>query len=66
MIRAIFVQGAIAAVLFAPLSVLALGKWRGASVRAAVSPAAPLKPGSILLRLAILVAAFVFLYLFFG
>ena len=66
MIRAIFVQGAIAAALFAPLAVLALGKWRGASVRAPVSPAAPLKFGSILLRLAILVAAFVFLYLFFG
>ena len=65
MIRAIFVQGAIAAALFAPLAVLALGKWRG-SVRAPVSPAAPLKFGSILLRLAILVAAFVFLYLFFG
>ncbi len=54
MIRAIFVQGAIAAALFAPLAVLALGKWRG-SVRAPVSPAAPLKFGSILLRLAILV-----------
>ncbi len=66
MIRAIFVQGAIAAALFAPLAVLALGKWRGASVRAAVSPAAPLKLASILLRLAILVAAFVYLYLFFG
>ncbi|HTF23414.1 MAG TPA: hypothetical protein VK937_05770 [Candidatus Limnocylindria bacterium] len=66
MIRAIFVQGAIAAALFAPLAVLALGKWRGASVRAPLSPAAPLKFGSILMRLAILVAAFVFLYLFFG
>jgi hypothetical protein len=65
MIRAIFVQGAIAAALFAPLAVLVLGKWRGVSVRAALSPA-PLKFGSILLRLAILVAAFVFLYLFFG
>jgi len=65
MIRAIFVQGAIAAALFALLAVLALGKWRG-SVRAPVSPAAPLKFGSILLRLAILVAAFVFLYMFFG
>jgi hypothetical protein len=28
MIRAIFVQGAIAAALFAPLAVLTLGKWR--------------------------------------
>src|SRR6266849_5986737 len=66
MIRAIFVQGAIVAALFAPLAVLALGKWRAASLRAPTSPAAPLKPASILLRLAILVAAFVFLYMFFG
>jgi hypothetical protein len=66
MIRAIFVQGAIAAALFAPLAVLVLGKWRVASVRAPVSPAAPLKLASTLLRLAILVAAFVFLYMFFG
>jgi hypothetical protein len=66
MIRAIFVQGAIAAALFAPLAILVLGKWRIASVRAPVSHAAPLKLASILLRLAILVAAFVFLYMFFG
>ena len=65
MIRAIFVQGAIASALFAPLAVLALGKWR-ASVRAPMLPSAPLKAASILLRLAILVAAFVFLYMFFG
>src|SRR5271154_861369 len=32
MIRAIFVQGAIAAALFAPLAVLTLGKWRGAAL----------------------------------
>jgi hypothetical protein len=66
MIRAIFVQGAIAAALFAPLAVLALGKWRAASVRAPMSPAAPRKLASILPRIAILVAAFVFLYMFFG
>ena len=66
MIRAIFVQGAIAAALFAPLAVLALGKWRAASLRAPMSPAAPPRMASILLRLAILVAAFVFLYMFFG
>ncbi len=66
MIRALFVQGAIVAALFAPLAVLALGKWRAASLRAPMSPAAPLKLASILLRLAILVAAFVFLYMFFG
>ncbi len=66
MIRALFFQGAIAAALFAPLAVLVLGKWRAASVRAPMPPAAPLKLASILLRLAILVAAFVFLYMFFG
>jgi len=66
MIQAIFVQGAIAAALFAPLAVLALGKWRVASLLVPVSPAAPLKPASIMLRLATLVAAFVFLYMFFG
>ncbi len=66
MIRAIFVQGAIAAALFAPLAVLALGKWRAALLRAPMSPASPLKLASILLRLAILVVAFVFLYMFFG
>ena len=66
MIRAIFVQGAIAAALFAPLAVLAFGKWRAASVRPPRSPAAPLKLASILLRIAMLIAAFVFLYMFFG
>src|SRR6266849_3107865 len=58
MIRALFVQGAIVAALFAPLAVLALGKWRAASLRAPMPSAAPLKPASILPRLAILVAAF--------
>ena len=78
MIRAIFAQGAIATALFAPLAVLALGKWHAGSqgapsVRAGSfgvwvprSPAAPRKPAVILLRVAILVAAFVFLYMFFG
>jgi len=66
MIRAIFVQGAIAAALFAPLAVLVLGKWGAASIRAPISPAAPSKLASIVLRLVILVAAFVFLYMFFG
>src|SRR4029077_8380643 len=66
MIRAIFVQDAIAAALFAPLAVLALGKWRAAPPGAPRPPAAPLNPGSILPRVAILVVAFVFLYLFFG
>jgi hypothetical protein len=66
MIRAIFVQGAIAAALFAPLAVLALGKWRAASLRAPLSAADPRKLASILLRVAILVVAFVFLYMLFG
>jgi len=66
MIRAIFVQGAIAAALFAPLAVLALGKWRATSIRPPMSPAVPPKPASLLLRVAILAAAFVFLYMFFG
>ena len=66
MIRAIFVQGAIAAALFAPLAVLALGRWRDASLRAPLPAADPRKLASILLRVAILVVAFVFLYMFFG
>src|SRR5216684_5089713 len=64
MIRAIFVQGAIAAALFAPLAVLALGKWRPASPPP--SPPAPLKLASLLPGLALLVPSFVFLYMFFG
>jgi hypothetical protein len=66
MIRAIFVQGAIAAALFAPLAVLALGKWGVGSIHAPISPAVRPRLASILVRLAILVAAFVFLYMFFG
>ncbi len=66
MIRALFLQGAIVAALFAPLAVLALGKWRAAALRAPRSPAAPPRLASILLRLGILAAAFVFLYMFFG
>src|ERR1700682_3397232 len=66
MIRAIFVQGAIAAALFAPLGVLALGKGRPTPIPPPMSPAVPPKLASILVRLAILVAAFVFLYMFFG
>jgi hypothetical protein len=66
MIRAIFIQGAIAAALFAPLAVLVLGKWRVASTPAPLPPAARLKMAWLSPRLAILVAAFVFLYMFFG
>jgi hypothetical protein len=66
MIRAIFVQGAIADALFAPLAVLLLGKWRAASIRASKPAVVWPKLSSILLRLVILVVAFVFLYMFFG
>ena len=66
MIRAIFVQGAIAAALFAPLAVLVLGKWRNVSLPVLESPAILPKPASILLRITILVAAFIVLYMFFG
>ena len=64
MIRAIFLQGAIAAVLFAPLAVLVLGKWRSPGL---ASPAPTrMRAGSAAWRLAIIVVAFVFLYMFFG
>ncbi len=66
MIRAIFLQGAITAALFAPLAVLLLGKWRTSSP----APTTP-SPGrwyasSVATRLAVIVVAFVFLYMFFG
>src|SRR5260370_392970 len=48
MIRAIFVQGAIAAALFAPLAVLALGTCPAASLPAPTSPTFPLQLPSIL------------------
>lgn len=66
MVRAIFVQGAIATALFAPLAVLVLGKWRDA-MPAVVSPAAArMRAASAAWRIALLVIAFVFLYMFFG
>jgi len=66
MVRAIFVQGAIATALFAPLAVLLLGKWRVAMV-GTVSPApARIGAASAAWRIAFLIIAFVFLYLFFG
>ena len=66
MVWAIFVQGAIATALFAPLAVLVLGKWR-AAMPAAV-PAAPerMPVATAAWRLALLIVAFVFLYMFFG
>lgn len=66
MVRAMLVQGAIAAALFAPLAVLVLGKWR-AAMPAVVSPApARMRAASAAWRIVFLVIAFVFLYMFFG
>ncbi len=59
-IRAIFLQGAISAALFAPLAVLILGKWPASVSRASVVGGLKFK------TVAILVVAFVFLYMFFG
>jgi hypothetical protein len=66
MIRAIFLQGAITAALFAPLAVLLLGKWRTSSPARATSPPGRWHASSVATRLAIIVLAFVFLYMFFG
>ncbi len=65
-IWAIFLQGAITAALFAPLAVLLLGKWRTSkSTPANSSPdRLPAKPTPTVL--AVIVVAFVFLYMFFG
>jgi hypothetical protein len=63
LIGAIFLQGAISTLLFAPATVLLLGKWRtplAGSGRARLH--APLTP----MRVALIVFAFVFLYMFFG
>lgn len=66
MIPAIFLQGAIATALFAPVAVLLLGKW-GAAPRAPLVPApARMRASSAVWRLVLIVAAFVFLYMFFG
>jgi hypothetical protein len=66
MIRALFLQGAIATALFAPLAVLLLGKWR--AVSQAPAPPAPtyMRASFWAWRLALIVVAFVFLYMFFG
>jgi hypothetical protein len=66
MIRAIFIQGAIGMALFAPLAVLVLGKWRGAKPPTAVPTAEHMRASSVAWKLALLVVAFVFLYMFFG
>jgi hypothetical protein len=66
MIRAIFLQGAITAALFAPLAVLLLGKWRTSSPARTISSAGRWSASSVATRLAVIVVAFVFLYMFFG
>lgn len=66
MIRAIFLQGAIATLLFVPLAVLLLGKWRAPSQSAAPHPPTHVPISFWAWRLAFVVIAFVFFYMFFG
>jgi hypothetical protein len=66
MIKALFLQGAIAAALFAPLAVLLLGKWRAPSQATKSVAPARMDTSSAAWRLALIVGAFVFLYMFFG
>ena len=66
MLPALFLQGLIADALFAPLAVLILGKWRAPSSADAGPAPARLAASSLTWRIALLVVAFVFLYLFFG
>lgn len=66
MIRAIFLQGAIATALFVPLAVLLLGKWRAPSQAPALPSPAIMRTSTVVWRLALIVVVFVFLYMFFG
>lgn len=66
MLPALFLQGAIMTALFAPLAVLVLGRWRATSAVPDSAPPLPRRASSALWRLATLVVAFVFLYMFFG
>ena len=71
MIRAIFLQGAITAALFAPLAVLLLGKWRASPPTRTTSlpgrsHTSSVTSGSFATGLVVIVVAFVFLYMFFG
>ncbi len=52
--------------LFAPLAVLMLGKWRDAKTAAVLVTGEHLRASSVAWKLVLLVAAFVFLYMFFG
>lgn len=64
MIRAWLLQGAISTAVFAPLAVLVMGRWKGRTV-AADRPGWP-SFASALWRVAVIVVAFVFFYIFFG
>jgi len=66
MIRALFVQGAIATALFAPLAVWILGKWKPAPAAVENREASPLTATAMTWRVALLVVAFILLYMFFG
>ena len=66
MIQALFLEGAIATALFAPLAVLLLGRWRAVSWAPASPAPARMSATSATWRLALIVVAFVFLYMFFG
>src|SRR5262249_60601630 len=65
-IGALFVQGAIAMALFATLAVLILGKGRRATTPVGSADAPPLTAVAITWRIALLVLAFIFLYMLFG
>lgn len=65
-IWAIFLQGAITAALFAPSAVLLLGRWRRSSRAVTSTSLGRLQTSSLATELAVIVVAFVFLYMFFG
>jgi hypothetical protein len=66
MVRALFAQEAITIALFAPLAVLLLGKWRAATTASPDPSPANFSASSVAWRIAFLILAFVFLYMFFG
>jgi hypothetical protein len=66
LIRALFVEEAIATALFAPVAVLVLGKWRAASPASASLAPRRMHAASAAWKPPLLVVAFVFLYMFFG
>lgn len=65
LIRALFVQGAIAMALFAPLALLILGKWRRSRAVGKLEETR-VAPTTMAWKIALLVLVFVFLYFFFG